>query len=278
MFVLDTESIPWEPVTANTRTGKISRKFLRENELAEGIGYTTDLVYYHKSDEAFTAPRHRHDFAQFRVTLSGLTDYGFEQVAEGGDVTYFPAGAYYGPETIEEAEILLIQWSRGWVTREKSNRAFEELAKKGTFKDGYYHTTDTKGRPVRRDGNMAVWETVTGTPLTIPSPKYGQPIVMKTSGYDWSATESGLAVKDLGHFTDEDVNVQAVKWKPGQEIELGSERTTLVWVASGELSSEGQNLTARSVMFSDFGDTHTLTGVEDGEALLLRLPIVEPGA
>ncbi|MGC0367035.1 hypothetical protein ABH922_005019 [Rhodococcus sp. 27YEA15] len=275
MFVLDSESIPWEPVTANTRTGKISRKFIHESELAAGIGYTSDLVYYHKSDEVFTAPRHRHNFDQIRVTISGVTDYGFEQVAEADEVTFFPAGAYYGPERFEEAEVLLLQWSRNWVTRAQSDAAFVELAAKGEFKDGYYHTTDTEGRPVRRDGNAAVWETVIGKPLTIPIPKFSQPIVMKPSGYDWSVDESGLSVKDLGHFTEDDINVQVVKWEAGQHIALGSERTTIVWVSSGSLTVDDHDLAARSILFSDFGEEHDLVGAEPGQALLLRLPRVQ---
>ena len=30
MFVLDSAAMAWDPVKANTRTGKISRKFIRE--------------------------------------------------------------------------------------------------------------------------------------------------------------------------------------------------------------------------------------------------------
>jgi hypothetical protein len=62
MFVLDTTAMPWDPVKANTRTGKISRKFIRESELAPGVGYTSDLVKYHGGHGVFTAPRHRHNF------------------------------------------------------------------------------------------------------------------------------------------------------------------------------------------------------------------------
>ena len=93
MFVSDTAAMPWDPVKANTRTGKISRKFIREGELAPGVGYTSDLVKYHGGHGVFTAPRHRHNFDQIRLTLSGETDYGYEQVAGPGDATFFPAGA-----------------------------------------------------------------------------------------------------------------------------------------------------------------------------------------
>src|SRR5882762_10427557 len=102
MFVLETAEMPWDPVKANTRTGKISRKFIREGELASGVGYTSDLVKYHGGHGVFTGP---------------------------GDATFFPAGAYYGPERFEAAEIFLLQWSPDWVTRDQSNAAYAALAK-----------------------------------------------------------------------------------------------------------------------------------------------------
>ncbi len=185
MFVLDTAAMPWDPVKANTRTGKISRKFIREGELAPGVGYTSDLVKYHDGHGVFTAPRHRHNFDQIRLTLSGETDYGYEQIAGAGDATFFPAGAYYGPERFEAAEILVLQWSPDWVTRERSDAAYAELAKTGQFKEGFYVSVGNDGQEVRKDGTNAVWEAVNGKPLVIPSPKYQQPILMRPEGFEW---------------------------------------------------------------------------------------------
>ena len=44
MFVLDTAAMTWDPVKANTRTGKISRKFIREAELARSAKRLAELT------------------------------------------------------------------------------------------------------------------------------------------------------------------------------------------------------------------------------------------
>jgi hypothetical protein len=275
MFVLETETIPWDPVTANTRSGKISRKFIREGELAKGVGYTSDLVKYHGGHGVFTAPRHRHNFDQIRLTIDGETDYGHEQIAAAGDATFFPAGAYYGPERFEAAEIFLLQWSPDWVTREQSNSAYAQLASRGRFADGYYITVGEDGQEVRKDGTNAVWEAVNGKPLVIPSPKYQQPIVMRPDGYDWAPHSPDLQIKDLGHFTEGDLNIAIYRWAPRASLTLTAERTSILWVASGALSLDGRRLQRRTVLFSDAGETHELYGIEAGEATCIGLPVAD---
>jgi hypothetical protein len=273
MFVLDTAAMAWDPVKANTRTGKISRKFIREAELAPGVGYTSDLVKYHGGHGVFTAPRHRHNFDQIRLTLSGQTDYGYEQIAGPGDATFFPAGAYYGPERFEAAEIFLLQWSPDWVTRDQSDAAYAELAKTGEFKDGFYVYTGDDGQPARKDGTNAVWEAVNGKPLIIPSPKYQQPILMRPDGFDWQRSAEDLSVKDLGHFTDEDLNIVTYRWSEGALLRLPAERTHILWIASGAVSLDGRPLGEKTILFSDFGETHELCGLQAGQATCIGLPV-----
>jgi hypothetical protein len=273
MFVLETAEMPWDPVKANTRTGKISRKFIREGELAPGVGYTSDLVKYHGGHGVFTAPRHRHNFDQIRLTLAGETDYGHEQIAGPGDATFFPAGAYYGPERFEAAEIFLLQWSPDWVTREQSNAAYAELAKAGEFKDGFYITVGEDGRQVRKDGTNAVWEAVNGKPLVIPSPKYQQPVLMRPEGFDWKRVSDGVDVKDLGHLTDADLNVVSYRWSDDAVLQLSDERTQILWIGSGALTLDGRKLGEQTILFSDIGETQELHGVLAGEATCIRLPV-----
>jgi hypothetical protein len=273
VFVSDTAAMPWDPVKANTRTGKISRKFIREGELAPGVGYTSDLVKYHGGHGVFSAPRHRHNFDQIRLTLSGETDYGYEQVAGPGDATFFPAGAYYGPERFEAAEIFLLQWSPDWVTREQSDAAYAELAKTGEFKEGFYVSTGADGQEVRKDGTNAVWEAVNGKPLVIPSPKYRQPILMRPEGFGWRDESSGVEVKDLGHFTDHDLNVVTYRWSETAELQLSAERTQILWIDSGAVSLDGRELGEKTMLFSDFGERHDLRGVRAGEATCIGLPV-----
>jgi hypothetical protein len=205
--------------------------------------------------------------------LSGETDYGYEQIAGPGDATFFPAGAYYGPERFEAAEIFLLQWSPDWVTREQSDAAYAELAKTGEFKDGFYVCTGDDGQQVRKDGTNAVWEAVNGKPLIIPSPKYQQPILMRPDGFDWQRRSEDLSVKDLGHFTDEDLNIVTYRWSEGALMRLSAERTYIFWIGSGAVSLDGRQLGEKTILFSDFGETHELCGVHAGEATCIGLPV-----
>ena len=83
MFVLDTAAMDWDPVKANTRTGKISRKFIREAELAPGVGYTSDLVKYHGGHGVFTANE--------QAAATWITR-GAQIVTMGSDLGYLDAG------------------------------------------------------------------------------------------------------------------------------------------------------------------------------------------
>ncbi|GAA2592768.1 hypothetical protein GCM10010399_24240 [Dactylosporangium fulvum] len=276
MFVLETESIEWEPVVKNHRTGKISRKFIHEGEASPGVGYTSDLVRYEGGHGVFTAPRHRHNFDQFRFTISGEPDYGQGQVSSAGGVAFFPAGAHYGPERFEAAEILLVQWSEHWVTREKSDAAFTEMEKSGTFKEGYYVTADADGNEVRHDATNAIWEAVNGQPLVYPVPRYPQPVLMNPEGFAWRV-DDGVRRKDLGHLTENDFNVQQYQWDADGLVPLPAERTQMVWLMSGEVEVENRKLGARTIVISDFGESHALVGVTPGEAMVFDFGAPLPG-
>jgi len=106
MHVIDTAVIPWTLVSKSNRPGRVHRKLVHEGSVSPGVGYTADLVQYEGGYGTFSAPRHKHNFDQIRYVVSGDPDFGHYQVASPGQSAFFPAGAAYGPETIEEAEIL----------------------------------------------------------------------------------------------------------------------------------------------------------------------------
>jgi len=270
MFVLETETIEWEPVVKNHRTGTISRKFIRESEAALGVGYTADLVWYEPGGP-FDAPRHRHTFDQLRFTISGEVDYGMGQVATGGQVTFFPAGAYYGPEHIDAAQILLVQWSRDWVTREMSDAAFSRLETRGEFADGKYVTTDASGNQVTVDSVDAVWEEAIGRPVSIPVAKYPQPVIMNPDGFAWKAAGDHVQFRDLGHL-DEDFNPVQYKLSPGGQIELTDERTQILWVSDGRVTIDERALGAGTIVFSDPGEALTVTAEAESTAMVFAMP------
>lgn len=272
MFVLQTESMKWEPVTKNPRGGIIVRKFLREAQVSNGIGYTADLVRY-EPGEVFTTPRHNHNFDQLRYTISGAPDYGKEMIAPPGAVTFFPAGAYYGPQSMDTVEILLVQWSENWVTREMSDAAYATLEKRGEFRDGYFFGKDADGNETRQDAVNAMWAEALGHQVVNPTPKIPNCVIMNPDAYGWRDVSQGVQARDLGHLTDLDFNPVQYAVEPGGVVDLGDERTHIVWVDSGEVDLGDQILGERSIVFCDQGETLRVKGSSAAVVTIFGMPL-----
>jgi len=177
----------------------------------------------------FSAPRHKHNFDQIRYVVSGSPDFGHYQVASQGQSAFFPAGAAYGPETIEESEMLLIQWGQHWMTRAQHDETYSRMLQAGEFKDGYYVTVDAAGNEQRADARNAVWETFNARKLVYPTPRYPQPVIMEPEGFEWRPAGPGVSGKVLGRFTEDDVYVGNYRWdEAGAVLTLGAERTALL--------------------------------------------------
>jgi hypothetical protein len=275
MQVMSTSTVDWLPVEHNVRGGRVDFKLVREAELLPGVNSSTMLIKYHEAEDVFTAPRHHHDFEQIRVALSGRQDYGSGDIAEAGWVAYFPAGAFYGPEVIRGASILLVQWSDFWVTREQNNRAIEELRKLGEFKGGVYTYVDSDGKPKKKDGLNAVWEHVYKRPSSFPTPKYPSPILMNPDAFEWVKRDDVLSEKMLGRFTERDLILSKIRWDVDGRYELPADRTYCVFTLSGSVRVNGVNYGPETAVWSDFGEKGSLEGEAGTEAFSLAFP---PGA
>ncbi|GAF47626.1 hypothetical protein [Rhodococcus wratislaviensis] len=279
MHVVETDKIPYELVTKRNRAGRVHRKFVREGEVSPGVGFTADLVFYEGGHGTFNAPRHRHNFDQIRFIVSGQPDFGDGIVADDGQAAFFPAGAHYGPEVIEQAEVMLIQWSSSWVTREQHDATYAEMQKVGEFKDGYYVTVDADGNEHRADGRNSVWETFTGRQLTYPTARYPQTILMNPEGFEWRPVSAGLQVKSLGRFTEDEVYVSAYRWTDGQgALDLSPERMQFIWVSEGEVSVGTQTYGPRTVIFSDLGESVVVNGKNGASAVVFGMPVPASGS
>ena len=277
MHVIETAKIPWSLVSKANRPGRVHRKLVHEGEVSPGVGYTADLVRYEGGHGTFTAPRHKHNFDQIRYTVSGQPDFGHYQVSAQGQSVFFPAGAAYGPETIEEAEILLIQWGEHWVSRAQHDETYAAMQKKGEFREGYYITVDADGNEHRADGRNAVWETFNQRKLVYPTPRYPQPVIMEPEGFAWRPIGGGVSVKTLGRFTENDVYVANYVWdKADGVLNLTPERTQLLWIIDGHLTVEGVVYEPATVIFSEFGEKTALVGTADAHAVVFGLPLPDP--
>jgi hypothetical protein len=261
-------------VSKSNRPGRVHRKLVHEGSVSPGVGYTADLVRYEGGHGTFSAPRHKHNFDQIRYVVSGSPDFGHYQVASHGQSAFFPAGAAYGPETIEEAEILLIQWGEHWMTRAEHDETYASMQQVGEFRDGYYVTVDAAGKEQRADGRNAVWETFNGRKLVYPTPRYPQPVIMEPEGFEWRPVSRGVSGKVMGRFTEDDVYVGNYRWDEGDGLlTMGPERTQLLWIIDGKLTVDGASYDRSTVIFSEFLETTRLAGAAGTEAVVFGLPL-----
>lgn len=273
MEITDTRQMEWEQLRVSSRNMRTSRKLLRDGEVLPGMGLYALLVKLHDGDEMFTAPRHRHNFAQIRIGLRGHMNFGPNLECDPGEVGFFPGGAYYGPEEINGAEYLLIQWGREWVTRKQDKAAMDELARRGRFEHGKYYSTDGSGEEVEVDGKRAVWEHVYGRPEVIRPPRYRAPIMMAPDSFDWIKGD-GVSSKVLGRFTEDDITVQMVRWDGiGAHFELDADRTWLMWVQSGLVTVGGVDCRPETAVWSDYNETHSVLGTVGSEVIVVGFPL-----
>jgi hypothetical protein len=274
MYVTDTTQVDYTPLPRSARGQLTSWKLLREGEALPGLGYYARLTKFHEGHETFTAPRHRHDFEQIRFGVSGHQVFGADLESDPGDVIYFPAAAYYGPEIITGAEQLLLQWSRTWVTRAQQKTAMEELKKTGEFSEhGFYRTVGQDGAVREVDGLQAVWEYTYRRPLVLGEPRYPVPIKMNPDSFEWIKDE-GLSRKTLGRFTENDVCIQMARWdRTGAVFGLEPNRTTMAWVISGSVHADRRDCGPRTAIFSDLGESTGLTGEAGTEVVCFGFPV-----
>jgi hypothetical protein len=272
MDVIATAKIPWQHNEHQTRTGSVDFKLVRESELLPGVGSTCLMVRFNKGDEAFTAPRHHHDFEQIRITLDGDLDFGNGDVCKKGWVSYFPAGAFYGPELMESGYLIQVQWSDFWVTREQNNRTIEELRKLGEFKGGIYSYVDADGKRKQKDGLNAVWEHVYKRPSSFPTPKYPSPILMNPDAFAWVKRNDVLSEKVLGRFTERDLILSKVRWDVRGRYDLPADRTYCVFTLSGTVRVDGVDYDPETAVWSDFGEDGSLEAEAGTEAFSIAFP------
>jgi hypothetical protein len=230
-----------------------------------------------RNDKDFVSPRHRHNFDQFRFQLEGDLNFASDGKMTPGMVGFFPEGASYGPQTSEAtAMTVVLQFGgasgSGYLSRQESKQATNELKALGTFDDGVYRRNE--GVPGKRnlDGFQAIWEHVNKRPLQYPKPRYPQPIMMDSSHYDWVplAGNAGVKEKLLGVFTER--RAEALMLLLASDASLRATGRSIYFVTSGNGRIEGEALRRFTAVFLDHGETAAFTAETEIEMLHLGMP------
>ncbi|MGC0367403.1 hypothetical protein ABH922_005455 [Rhodococcus sp. 27YEA15] len=273
MHVTDTEALEWE-ATLSSREGKVYRKLIREGEILPGVNYYIRMTKFTSEEGPFQAPRHQHDFEQIRYCMAGEQSFGDGFVSRTGSLSYYPAGTEYGPEYIEDAEQLLIQWGPTFVSKTDNDAAILRMKERGEFRGGMYEYVDENGGLQRVDSLQAIWEEAFGRPLVIPPRRYAQMVLVDTDAFEWTPGESEhLQHRRVGRFGADDLALDVVQWSNNGTLDLAAERTSLLFVLSGEIEIGGIRHGKGTTVFSDFGDRDAIIGIAGAEILRVGFPI-----
>ncbi|WP_067682060.1 hypothetical protein [Nocardia miyunensis] len=273
MHIVDTARLPWELVVPNTRGGDVWRKVILAAKGGKQVSYDIRFERFGEGDRGYNSIRHRHDFEQLRFAALGRMDLGFD-VLEEGDVGYFPANAYYGPQKCEGALILVAQWGDRFVTKEESDAAVAELSKHGEFRDGIYHGVGEDDRPYNKDPLNAIWEQVFGEPYKPQKPRYRQPVLMTPSAFGWSEGDGVTRSHKLGVFTENGLAVESVQWHADGSLKVaaGDPRPAFLFTTKGSFTHDGQEFGPHTGVWAESGEGVTVGGVSGSELLMVRFP------
>jgi hypothetical protein len=273
MEVVETEILPWKLIVPNTRGGDVYRKVIHAAEGGEKVSCDVRIELFGEGEKGYKTNRHRHDFEQLRFAVSGQMDLGFATLDEG-EVGYFPANAFYGPQKCEGSIILIAQWGDHFITQTQSDQAVAELSEVGEFVDGVYKSVDAKGKPFNKDSLNAIWEHVFQRPYVAQRPRYPQPIIIAPEAFGWSDADGATRVRHLGVFTENDVEIRTIEWiEDGVfRISPNDRRPTLLFTTSGSFVCEGRQLGVHTGLWAEPGESFDLQGSQGSRALVVNFP------
>jgi len=280
MKIVHIDDVPLVAVPT-TRAGTLDRRTLLTGDPGSPGDFVCG-VYYQSGD--FFAPRHHHNFDQWRFQLEGETNLNATGVLRPGTLGYFPEGAHYGPngregETTDVRNVIvLVQFGgpagNGFVSSAKFAAAREELKTLGTFDGGVFHRNEGVAGKKTLDSFQATWEHAQGRPMIYPAPQYNAAILMNTHAYRWMplAGAPGVEAKLYGTFSDCAIRAAGYKLDPGATFAAAGRGIFVVLSGSGTLADGPYR--AFSALYLESGESAPYTANETTEILLMGLPDV----
>jgi hypothetical protein len=252
----------WGENLASHRHGGMVHKRLFEGEESSPDNYILALA---NESSTYYSPRHRHAWDQVRFCLEGWVPLGQNLRLDAGEVAYFPEGVSYGPhEGGPDRIVLLLQFGgasgEGYLGTEQLRRGREALARQGTFEGGVFRRTSGEGK-INQDAYEAIWQEVTGRPITYPKPRYKTPIVMRPDAFKWhdEAGAPGVRRKTIGRFDERGLVLEFLAIDRGSALAFQPEAARrFLFVHKGQGRADGADFRA-----------HTAIRVEPGEAVLI---------
>ena len=278
MQLICADDLPWKPLTAIRDGGKEMKELLAGTD---GSPDNYRLVMIREQGVVATTPRHKHNFDQVRIVLSGRANYGPHKWIEPGELAYFPEGTPYGPESSDGDRLgLTLQCGGasglGYVGNEQVKAATAVLKETGEFKNGIYYPAHPDATRRAQDAFEAVFEHVTNRRVTYPKPRYDEPIKMKPENFDWQDLpgQPGVKAKWLGDFTERHHELALVHVDAGKSTMLGPRAgIQLVYVVDGTGTVDGNGLRSQTAFEVPSGSAAQVSATTALELIVIGLPL-----
>ena len=281
MRLARSETTPWGP-QRTTRGGVIRFKTLLEGKEGSPTNYQLLIA---DTDPSFQSPRHRHNFDQVRLALTGSTNIGPKRNMEAGDIAYFPEGTYYGPQNQPEAGVqslvMVVQFGgpsgNGYMSIGQHDAGAKELRVEGEFEGGVFRRRNPApdGRK-NQDAYEAIWEHSNHRPIEYPRPRFVDPVHFREPHFAWQPLpgHSGVATKEIASFTDKEVKVFFVQLQPGTHYTLPAlPQPQLLFVRSGSGAfGNGEQWSEHTAVDIGAGEAAEMTAATLTDVMVLALP------
>jgi hypothetical protein len=268
--------------TQSVRSGTLEKRYIFDGG-EPGPGNFIFILAYQTGD--FFSPRHHHNFDQWRLQLEGDCKFDKNGVMKPGTLGYFPEGAYYGPQSSDEPNVVgVVQFGgpsgNGFLDPNQLYGAHAALKEFGHFEKGVFFRKEglppTPGVTNRKtlDSFQASWEFANKRPMIYPKPQYVDPILMDGDNYRWMPVDDapGVEEKAYGTFTDCAIRAGSFRLAPGAT--LAATGRGIYFVVSGAGTVDGNAYRAQSAVYLDSRESASFTATAASEIVLLGLPDV----
>lgn len=263
-------------------TGALVQRYLFQGTERSPDNFMFSLA---QNVKRFQMLQHRHNFDQFRFTVSGDMNMGNGRVLREGWLGFFPEGASYGPQDDPAGPTaLVLQFGGasgyGYMSPQQYRAGRAALNKKGRFEGAVFVRNDGEPGQKKKFSINAIWEEALGERLRIPTPRYDTPIFINPAAFRWVPQRSvpGAFRKALGTFSEREVSAELWKLEPGAALNLTSvAAVTLLYVVAGSGIADDQEIRSSYGVRLQPGESGSLRGREELTFLCFRLPLIEPG-
>lgn len=279
MRIVHADEVPYKKPRTNHREGDI--EFKRVMQGAPG-GVQNFEFLIAKTGGRFYGPRHRHNFEQIRLGLSGTLGKGKADTIAPGQIGYYPENCYYQIDS-SDSEIVLLQFAgpSGWgfLSFDQLYTGSAELAKLGTFKDGVFFrdrgSNLAPGQKKNQDGYEAIWEHLYGRPIEYPKARYEAPVLMNPENYPLmpDAATPGVERRHLGSFSERRIEIGETRIAEGAAaIEAAPAAPRFLFVMAGNGAADETPIRKYSLVHLDAGESVRVVGESEMSLFTITMP------